>query len=673
MTTWSEFVEQTGTVPEWPYPIHYEQESEIAADVLIVGGGVAGCHAAISAAKHGAKVVIVETGHLKRSGSGGTGVDHWHGACKNPCSKVTPLDYTLAVMESAHGYSNGIARYITCSEGWETLLECEKMGVQIRDVHDEFKGADFRDDETKLMFGYDYRNRHILRIWGFNLKQCLYYEMRRLRIGMYNRTVVTSLLTEGGRQGGRVVGATGVNMRTGEFYVFKSKATIIASGGAGRLYSFAPEMTAAGSMSTMNSSGTGHAIGWDAGAEFVQMEQTAPGRLSGFGYAPYSMGNTSNTYHGTSIIDANGKEVPWFDSYGREINTVEGRFVPTDGQRFHLGIGIGLQAYADEYKWHDLPRDLPERIRRGEFQLPLYADLTRLSETERRCIWGMMIGNEGKTRIPIYETLSKAGFDPDKDLLQAPVMIPEAYQHSNFWGGTPHSHLRSLAGGGFLVDWDLKTSLEGLYAAGTSPVFGAGCHGESHTMGRYAARKAAAYAKDAAEPMLDRKQVEAEKERAYRPIKQGKNGVGWKELNVAIARVMQDYCGKYKNERTLTRGLSLLNELKENEGATAYAANPHELGRTLECFSLITLGEMVMQASLLRKCSTAYLDFYRLDYPQMDPPEWEKHLPMRQEDGRVKARELPLDFHLRSPYASSYEENYALHAGQLERQGVQHS
>jgi succinate dehydrogenase/fumarate reductase flavoprotein subunit len=71
---------------------------------------------------------------------------------------------------------------------------------------------------------------------------------------------------------------------------------------------------------------------------------------------------------------------------------------------------------------------------------------------------------------------------------------------------------------------------------------------------------------------------------------------------------------------------------------------------------------MVMQASLLRKCSTAYLDFYRLDYPQMDPPEWEKHLPMRQEDGRVKARELPLDFHLRPPYASGYEENYARHA-----------
>ncbi len=662
MTTLNEYVSERGTVPEWPYPILYDKETEISADVLIVGGGVAGCHAAVSAARSGAKVVLVETGHAKRSGSGGAGVDHWHGACTNPCSKVTPLDYTQAVMECAHGYSNGIARYIICSEGWDTLLECEEMGVQIRDVLDEFKGADFRDEETKLMFAYDYANRHVIRIWGYDIKPRLFYEMKRLGVEIYNRTVVTSLLTEGGRQGARVVGATGVNMRTGEFYLFKSKATIVASGGGNRLFSFAPEVTAAGSMGNMNGAGVGHAIGWKAGAEFVLMEQTSPGRLNGFGYAPYSMGNTSNTYHGTSIVDAHGKEVPWFDPYGRQLETVAERFLPAPGQRFQLGIGIGLFSYLDEYRLNDLSRRLIEGIQKGEYVLPLYADLTRMPESERRCIFGMMVGNEGKTRIPIYDTFTKGGFDPDKDLLQAPVMLPEAYQNSNFWGGSPIPHLRSLAGGGFLVDWDLRTSLEGLYAAGGAPVFGSGCHGESHTTGRYTGRKAAAYAKSAGVPVVDRRQVELQKARAYGPLKQDKRGPGWKELNVAIARIMQDYCGKYKNELTLGRGLDLLGELRENEGASAYASNPHELGRTLECFSLITLGEMVMQASLARKCSSVYLDFYRPDYPQMDPPEWEKLLPMRLEDDSVKVRDLSLDFHLKSPYAPTYEENYERHA-----------
>ncbi len=662
MTTWNEYVSEGGRVPEWPYPILYDKESEISADVLIVGGGVAGCHAAISAARNGAKVVLAETGHAKRSGSGGAGVDHWHGACTNPCSKVTPLDYTQAVMECAHGYSNGIARYIICSEGWDTLLECEEMGVQIRDVKDEFKGADFRDDETKLMFAYDYANRHVIRVWGYDIKPRLFYEMKRLGVEIYNRTVITSLLTEGGRQGTRVVGATGINMRTGEFYVFKSKATIVASGGGGRLFSFAPEVTAASSMSNMNGAGVGHAIGWNAGAEFVLMEQTGPGRLNGFGYAPYSMGGTSNTYHGTSIVDANGKEVPWADPYGRPLKTVQERFLPSSEQKFQLGIGIGLHYYLDQYRLNDLSREFIEGIRKGEYVLPLYADLTRLPELERRCIFGMMVGNEGKTRIPIYDTFTKGGFDPDKDLLQAPVMLPEAYQNSNFWGGSPIPHLRSLAGGGFLVDWDLRTSLEGLYAAGGSPVFGSGCHGESHTTGRYTGRKAAAYARGAGAPAVDRRQVELQKTRAYAPLKQSKNGAGWKELNVAISRIMQDYCGKYKNELTLGRGLDLMGELRENEGTSAYASNPHELGRTLECFSLMTLGEMVMRASLARKCSSIYLDFYRLDYPQMDPPAWEKLLPMRLEDDNVKLRDLPLDFHLKSPYAPTYEENYERHA-----------
>jgi succinate dehydrogenase/fumarate reductase flavoprotein subunit len=415
-------------------------------------------------------------------------------------------------------------------------------------------------------------------------------------------------------------------------------------------------------MGNMNGSGSGHAIGWKAGAEFVLMEQTGPAPLSGYGYAPYSMGNASNTYHGTSVVDANGKEVPWFDPYGRELKTIQERFLPSPEQKFQLGIGIGLYYYLNQYRLNDPAFDLPERILRGEFTLPLYADFTRMPELERRCIFGMMVGNEGKTRIPIYDQFTKAGFDPYKDLLQAPVMPLEGYRMSNYWMGVSPPYIRGLAGGGFLVDWDLRTSLEGLYAAGNFPLFGSGCHGESHTTGRYTGWKAAAYARAAAEPVIDRKQVETEKARVYGPLKQSKKGVGWKELNYAIARVMQDYCGKYKNEITLSSGLRLLNELKANEAATAYAANPHELGRTLECFSLITVGEMLIQASLARKCSSTYLDFYRLDYPQMDPLEWKKLLPIRQENNKVKVRELPLDFHLKPPYASSYEENYDIHA-----------
>jgi hypothetical protein len=83
----------------------------------------------------------------------------------------------------------------------------------------------------------------------------------------------------------------------------------------------------------------------------------------------------------------------------------------------------------------------------------------------------------------------------------------------------------------------------------------------------------------------------------------------------------------------------------------------------LECGLLITVGELAMRAALTRKASSVYLDFYRLDYPEMDPPEWQKLLPIKQIDGKIVVRELPFDYHLKPPFAPTYEENYQRHCG----------
>ena len=237
-----EIIRERGAVPEWPYPIRYGVENEITADILVLGGGLAGCHAAINAARKGVKVVVVEKGPTKRSGNAGSGVDHWEAAVTNPCSKVSPQEVTEALINSCEGYDCGPVRYVHLKESWDTLLDCEQMGVQIRDVNDEFKGADFRDEETKLMFAYDYENKRCIRFYGNTLKPCLHKEMKRLGVGIYDRVMATSLLTEGGKQGAKVIGATGVNERTGEFYVFKAKATVLAMARVGPLWAFSSEV-----------------------------------------------------------------------------------------------------------------------------------------------------------------------------------------------------------------------------------------------------------------------------------------------------------------------------------------------------------------------------------------------------------------------------------------------
>ena len=651
------------TARDYPYPVAYGKENEVEGDILILGGGVAGCHAAIAAAKRGAKVVVVDKGPIIRSGSGGAGVDHWHGACTNPCSTVTPdemIELTL------HGdyllnweFGNGITSYILYKESYDALLDVEQWGVKVRDVYDEFVGAEFRDEKTKLTFAYDYDACHCIRVvGGAGIKVAYYNEMKRLGVDIRDFVMVTSLLTEGGRQGGRVIGATGVSVRTGEFYIFKAKATIMTTGVTAGMWIFSTELQgSASSHGDPNNIGDGTAMAWQAGAELTLVEKASLMQVSGgFAYPPYSTGNAHNTWYACTMVDANGKEVPWVDRDGKVLETVSERYHDAPGQKaFFNGPNLPYETQSPRL----LP-DLPERIKKGEYVLPLYADLPSMPAHERRAIWGLMVGHEGKTHI-IYTTYGKAGFDPDKDMLMANVMPPDRYGiFYPYWNTMgPRQWREGPGAGGLFFDWDLKTNLGGLYVAGTAGYAG-GNHAQAASTGRYAARKAAEYVKTVEHAPVSREQVEKEKARVYAPVTRSE-GVGWKELRAGLTRVMQDYCGEFKNAETLEMGLTWLESIRESEAARAYARNPHELTRVLECYSRLTAGEVVMRASLERKASSRSLGFNRLDYPEVDPPEWTKLITLRLEDGAMKVGEHAVDYYLRAPYASSFAENYRQH------------
>ena len=399
-----------------------------------------------------------------------------------------------------------------------------------------------------------------------------------------------------------------------------------------------------------NDSGDGHAMAWKAGAEFNMMERSGAGGPGGpFGYPPYGVGGWHNTWFPCTIVDANGKEVPWVDKDGNILKTVQERTRPVAGQKFFV---LNPGGAPPDVSHPTLIPDLPERVRKGEFVLPFFADLPGMPEHERRAIFGLMVGNEGKTRIAIYENYTAAGFDPDKDMLQAYGMGIER-------GKNVVPQWRT-GGGHMVLDWDLKTNLEGLYAAGS--MGGAGGAAGASATGRYAGRKAADYAKNAGDSAVDRKQVEEEKTRVYAPLKQ-KGDIGWKELHAGICRIMQDYCGEYKGEETLKTGLRWLSSIRDSEAARTYVRNPHELARILECLVRLTVGEMIFNASLERKASSRMLGFNRIDYPEVDPPEWNKFVTIRLENGEVKAGKLPLKHWTLPPNAPTYKENYEQHCG----------
>ena len=115
----------------WPYPVDYGKENEVSTDVLILGGGVAGCHAAIMAARKGAKVAIVDKGAVIYSGSGGAGVDHWHGAIGNPCCKLTLDDMIQFFNDHLQNFlaPGGIIQRIV-----DRLIELFAAGNQLSDL-----------------------------------------------------------------------------------------------------------------------------------------------------------------------------------------------------------------------------------------------------------------------------------------------------------------------------------------------------------------------------------------------------------------------------------------------------------------------------------------------------------------------------------------------------------
>lgn len=640
-------------VIKWPYPVLYGDELDVAADVLVLGGGPAGCFAAISAARKGAKVVLVEKGHPKSSG--GSGVDHWLNS-PNPCSGITAEECVEWESKSYGGYMNSLSRYIAAREGYDTLLELETMGAKIRDSDDEFKGAPFRDEETKFLFAYDYENKFIFRVWGTTFKEAMIQECKKLGVKIFPRVMITSLLTKGGRVGG----ATGVNGRTGAFYVFRAKATIHCLAFSQASWLFSSELTGLPYFHP-NVVSDGPAIAWRAGAEFTMMEKSAPTTPPGYSFPHYGTGNPKNTWFPCTMVDARGKEIPWVDYQGKPLTDLSHRTRPASGQKF-----IAERARSPEYQCPHLIDDLPERIRKGEFTLPLYADLPGMPEMERKVIWGLMVGEEGRTKIAVLKTYTEAGFDPDKDLLQSYMMIG-GEAHSGLQQETVLPYFRTYgpfaSPGGLVHDWDLRTNLEGLYAAGNA-LFAANYYHHAAATGRYAGRKAAEFALKVAAPEIDRRRVEEEKVRIYAPIER-KNGMDWKELRAGLCRVMQNYCSEPKNEELLKIGLTWLKDIEENVFPEVYAPNPHALIRVLETFNMLFCDHLIIHSSLERKGSSKFLGFARQDYPALDAPEWHKFVTVRQEVGEVRAGELPIGFW--GALHESYEDHNKDYRGYLKK------
>jgi len=229
------------------------ERQNIDTDILIIGGGTAGCMAAVEARERFPqyKVTILEKAHIDRSGCLAGGMNAINAYLNKG---ETPESFVRYVRSD----SCGLIREDLVQSMSELFEYCvkkvEKWGLPI-----------LCDDNGD----YIPRGRWNIKINGESLKPILARAARSAKAKVYNWIVVTNLLTEGDR----VVGAVGFSLRNGKFYVVKAKAVLIATGGAAGLYR--PNNAGDASHKTWYSpynTGAGYAMGIRAGAEMTSYE-----------------------------------------------------------------------------------------------------------------------------------------------------------------------------------------------------------------------------------------------------------------------------------------------------------------------------------------------------------------------------------------------------------------
>jgi succinate dehydrogenase/fumarate reductase flavoprotein subunit len=557
---------------------------EVATDVLIIGGGLAGCMAAIKASESGLRVTIAEKANTLASGCAGSGIDHmWayipevHGAMGYSMDDMME-NHTTAV---ARGFVNQDLLRLVVSESYGRMLDLEKFGLKFRYEDSKVPGK-FRvvDQFHSMPDAFNFEGRRV--------KVNLTKEAKRRGVRIINRVTMTELLASGD---GHVTGALGAGTRDGKLYHFKANAVVMSTGRVNRLCRSQTGVWGNHRV-PVSETGDGRAMAFRAGVPIINMEFLSPARFS-IGNFELNLGSPRNTVQPAgSIVDGQGRViVPRVQFYDWD-NLGKARVDAAAAMENQIQSGI--KSHPDCFRL----------IQEG--QGPFYLDLTGGTEEEIRYIeWS--ISHEGKGPLFLEHLQRQEHFDFRKDKLE---WLPNSRE------------MAGTASSGLVVDSNLETGLKGLFAAGDE-VGGMPWSASpgAFTMGWRAGENAALEAAEQKGFTDNSASATAALGEFMQHMTQARHGQHWREAETAVQNIVDYYASNHRSEHMLQRGLTRLNEL--SEVINFKAENPHEAGHCLEIRSLIENAEMVMRASIERKESRKVpFGFLRADYPEPDNAEY---------------------------------------------------
>lgn len=235
-----------------------KSERYIDTDILVIGGGSAGCMAAIRAKEvdPSLDVTVFEKGNLMYSGCIARGMDALN-IVAIP-GFTTPELYVEANTIACEGVVDAMPSYVMAQRSYQLLKKLESWGVYFPKKNGKY--------ETLKVHP---KGEFLVSMKEPDLKVIIAKKTYDMGCRVVNRTMAFKLLTEGDR----VAGAVGFNVRTGELVICRAKAVILSNGGLAR-FSLPTSGYLYGVYDFPGNTGDGWVMAYRAGAKLTGLEHT---------------------------------------------------------------------------------------------------------------------------------------------------------------------------------------------------------------------------------------------------------------------------------------------------------------------------------------------------------------------------------------------------------------
>jgi succinate dehydrogenase/fumarate reductase flavoprotein subunit len=560
-------------------------------DVLVIGSGIAGIRAAIEVHEQGLDVILTTKGALCKDGaSSWMAGNGFQAALYHPDSVDVHIEDTI---RGGKFLNNQQLVRTFLSKGSEVVEDLYGWGVRFSRRKKKYYQIAFPGHthprslvgKPGLFMGPEYR-------------KAMFRQVKERKIRAHeDMFLVDLLLTDD-----RVVGAIGLDLRTGEIKYYRAKSTILATGGFMGCY----QLTTANQTAT----GDGHGLAYRAGAKMVNMEMIQ--------FLPAATLWPKTVY---------GDPYPyllWVSLHPVFYNNLGERFL----QRYYPEVGDWATREA-------AARAIAKEVRAGRGS-PHGGAYMSFRHLPRNLVEGFL---EKASGVDYLQKLKDAQIDIRYDGIEV----------------APGAH---YVAGGCWINERCETTLEGLYAVGE--VGSGGKDGADRlggnsipfclAMGSIAGQEASKKAKNRKPSKPDSLEIEKKCRRIRYPMERtgGKRPI---EMKTAIREVMSNYAYVERTGNDLEIGIEELHRIRERDlplmatGAKNTIFN-RDWQDALETLNMLDSAEMVCRAALMRQESRGL--HQRSDYPD-SKPDWLKHIMIEKSEEEMKLSTRPLEFPIIKP------------------------